>query len=460
MQTKCRSSKLNNFLVLVFLTFLLIVPMTQCGSSKSDLLCILTFCINGLVFAFGIYTAMNKYAISIDLIYWIFMFVFMYFAPMLQYANAQFPWNGQLSDSEILSANIIVLLFNVFYALGKAMARHVRIRRIVTTRHSQFLCQTFTYGKRMRLLFTLLMCLLTAYSVSKTGLLGIVTSRDNAIQAFYSGDNTAVALVVEAIIPAFMAYTVAEAAQGMIKKRENGVRFFLLILCLLICFFPTTLPRYKLAVIYGTILVVLCPWVKKSNNFFWIFALAMFVLFPLLGGARRILELESFKAVFEEGFLGVYLKGDYDAYRMLVSTFRFVDDNGITWGRQLLGVILFFVPRSIWQSKPIGSGATVIQNEFGSSVFSNVSCPIIGEGFINFGLLGVALFGIVIGNLVFKADKLYWENESGDGFSFSPYLFITFIAFFMLRGDLLSGFAYMAGFIITGYILRGLSVRL
>lgn len=445
----------NDILALFFLIAMFIVPFTQGNLFNQNMLCVMTFTINGIIFIIGVFNALKKHVLSIEMIYWIFMFFFMYFAPMLQYIKKQYPWDGQLQNSEIITANFIILLFNAFFVLGKEIGKRVRIRHLTESKLSTFMCHTFELGKKTRICVTILMCLLAGYSVSRTGLVGIVVSRENAVNVFYSGNNSAMELIVESIIPAFMAYTVAEAAQGMIRKRENGIRFLVVFLCLLVCFFPTTLPRYKIAVIYGTIFLVLCPWVKKGNRFFWIFMLSMFIIFPLLGSARRILSLDNLKAVFEDGFLGVYLKGDYDAYRMLVSVLRFTQHEGITWGYQLCGVMLFFVPRSIWTSKPAGSGALTIQNEFGSNTFSNVSCPFIGEGIINFGLLGIVVFGVLLGYFAYKSDKAYWKNDDcSKAFLFSPYLFVVFMMFFILRGDLLSSYAYIFGFIVTGYLLR------
>lgn len=459
---KKRSSvKVNSALALIFLIVMFVLPLLQGNIFELDILCVITFIINGAFFVIGTYLTINKYILSIEMIYWIFMFVFMYFAPMIQYQNGEFPWNGQIQTNEILFANFIILLFSTFFLIGKQAFKHLRIKHVLKSDGSIFMCQTFEYSSKLKIIATVLMCILTVYSVYRTGLLGIITSRDSAVKAFYSGNNSAIELIVESIIPAFMAYTVAEAAQCFITKKENGIRFVIVSICLLACFFPTTLPRYKMAVIYGTIFLVLFPWVKKGKRFFWLFAIAMFLAFPLLGGARRVLELNSFKAVFDEGLLNVYLKGDYDAYRMLVSSLRFVKQEGIVYGYQLLGTLLFFIPRSIWPSKPIGSGAMSIQNEFGKGVFSNVSCPFVSEGFINFGLLGVVLFGIWLGYFASKLDKKYWKyNATSKGFSFSPYIFIVFMVFFMLRGDLLSSYAYILGFLVTGYLLRFLSKHL
>ena len=95
-------------------------------------------------------------------------------------------------------------------------------------------------------------------------------------------------------------------------------------------------------------------------------------------------------------------------------------------------------------------------DEFGSSTFSNVSCSFIGEGFVNFGFFGVIIFAFALGLLITTLDRKYWERFEIDNANglFAPYLFLLFMLFFVMRGDFLSGFAYVCGFVITGYILK------
>ena len=176
---------------------------------------------------------------------------------------------------------------------------------------------------------------------------------------------------------------------------------------------------------------------------------------------RNYLSYESIKNAMNEGFFESYTDGNYDAWRMLVAAVRHNFEYGSVLGRQLLGVILFFVPSSLWHSKPIGSGAMLIQSEFGSDIFSNVSCPLVAEGYVNFGFFGVVIFGLILGLFVAKLDVFYWnifEKEKQKSL-FSPYLFLVFMLFFVLRGDLLSGFAYVCGFVGTGILLRPFNVK-
>lgn len=450
-----RKKVIYDMITIAVLVVFVLLPLEVVRFREKSVLCILSFLLNGVFFLFGMFFARRKHPISMGIVYWIFMFFFMYFAPLIQYLKSKFPWRGSFSDAEVLKTNLIILLFNVAFLIGRYFAGKIRVKGFTNFNVSEFLCSDITFGRKARILMTVIVCLLAAYSFMKTGLLGIVVSRVQATQVFYAGSNSAIELIVESVIPAFMAYVVAEAAQSVSAKREKPFRFILLLICILICFFPTSLPRYKTITIYGTVFLVMFPSLKNGTKFFWIFILALFFAFPVMNGFRHILSMDGLREVFDDGILAVYTDADYDAYRMLGSALSYTGNYGPEWGFPLLGALLFFVPRVIWPSKPGGSGAMLIRAELGADTVSNVSCPFIGEGYLNFGFVGMIIFAIFLGVWICKLDQFYWDyHKDKDYVVFSPYLFIVFMLFFMLRGDLLSSFAYLCGFVITGLLLR------
>ena len=139
---------------------------------------------------------------------------------------------------------------------------------------------------------------------------------------------------------------------------------------------------------------------------------------------------------------------------MLCRTIDFVQIHGITFGNQLLGVVLFLVPRSFWLNKPVGSGYLIAES-LGWD-FKNVSCPIMAEGYINFGLVGIVAFAIVLAVISSRYDRKYWGDIGKKRMSFFSLLYPAFLGlfFFMLRGDLLSSYAYICGLYVPAYILH------
>ena len=152
------------------------------------------------------------------------------------------------------------------------------------------------------------------------------------------------------------------------------------------------------------------------------------------------------------------MSGGYDAFSIIEGARKYVEVADFTYGYQLLGSLFFFVPRSIWVTKPIGSGAMI--STFMGQSFTNISCPLIAEGYVNFGILGVILFALVTGALCTVVDRKYWENAPENlNFSLIKVLYPVLppYFFFMLRGDLMSSFAYTSAYVVTFWFLFRIS---
>ena len=93
----------------------------------------------------------------------------------------------------------------------------------------------------------------------------------------------------------------------------------------------------------------------------------------------------------------------------------------------------------------MGSGQTAA--EFFGWDFTNLSCPLPAEGYVNFGILGVVVFAVHFSLIVSKADNVFWRGRSV--FMKIVYPFVVPFVFFLMRGDLLSSFAYLFGFAVT-----------
>lgn len=138
----------------------------------------------------------------------------------------------------------------------------------------------------------------------------------------------------------------------------------------------------------------------------------------------------------------MFLTGHFDTY----SNFALiVNEKIITWGKQLLGVFLFWIPRAVWPTKPVGSGHH-LANEL-NLIYSNISCNYFAEGYINFGYIGIFLFILILALITAKMDKAYWImglNLEKNLFHIIYYVMLGF-SFFIMRGDLMSSFAYLVG---------------
>jgi hypothetical protein len=140
-----------------------------------------------------------------------------------------------------------------------------------------------------------------------------------------------------------------------------------------------------------------------------------------------------------------YFSTNYDAWANIYTTIEMVGKQGIHWGQQLLGGILFFVPSSWWHAKPLATGIAIgnflIANY--SMWFTNLSAPIIAEGYIDFGAIGVALYAIGLAWLVTWMNKFAAARRNWASLPMTVYG--AFFLMFALRGSLMVAIAYGTG---------------
>jgi len=98
------------------------------------------------------------------------------------------------------------------------------------------------------------------------------------------------------------------------------------------------------------------------------------------------------------------IEGDFDSLQQILNAMLYVKYEGVTFGRQLMGVAFFWIPRALWPNKPFNTGE-FIGKYFGYS-YLNLSAPLWAEGYINFGIPGVFIFlfawGFICGKLDFS----------------------------------------------------------
>lgn len=233
------------------------------------------------------------------------------------------------------------------------------------------------------------------------------------------------------------------------KKTKN----YFFVVGLLICFLlfvlilknPLTEKRNALGPIYITLIYL---FYRKSldSNFkvikFMFFS--MVLLFPIVSiitharvSLKEIVSKENFLAEgaktmnIENAFNSLH----YDAYPCFLATIDYCDRNDITYGKQLVPVFFFFVPRSSWHDKPEVTGFKIgnyLIDSYGFN-FNNLANPYVSEAYINFGLFGIILFAIVLA-MIFVW-QMRWIDSNDRLKSIFAFYFSIYLIYF-LRGDL------------------------
>lgn len=242
------------------------------------------------------------------------------------------------------------------------------------------------------------------------------------------------------------------------KKIINyiSIIFFLLIFIGLLFWFknPLTEKRNALGPIYISLIFLFKPKLLNSNVKILSFLFfSMLIIFPLIAiishsNATLISIYKNPFILLDEinigAIIGAFNTLHYDAFFNITASIDYVSKNGFSFGYQLLGGLLFFVPRSIWIAKPVSTGELVgnyLVSDYGFN-FNNLSNPFVSEGFINFGIIGIIVFPIILAYVFIK--MLLWLKSNNYLKKIMAFYFAIHLIF-LLRGDFTNGYAYYIG---------------
>lgn len=410
---------------------------------------ILGFITIGLISLFLLLKEANLHSYSLNLMHWFYMLIFYGIAAFYQYLTDRFLYFRDIPTSELLFAIFCILIWILFYYVGtKLHSGNKNYEKF------SLLDKTVLYNERFIIFSTFISGLITIYIIRQAGISAIF-SRTTAESAFSRGSIASTQLFAT-FTKNFVLYALVISIVNYKEKKKLLSFIILQFIFNFIVNSPFGLARYNVAIVYIGLMLTMFPSFKKNNKFLFIFFISITLVFPainLLRNSNLFEVLQNFSLGFEE-IRKDYLTGNYDAFSMIHYTYRYISMYGLKYGYQILGPLLFFVPRAIWTNKPIGSGALILET-YGHD-FTNGSEPLIAEGMINFGLLGVAFFALFFGYIITKLDKKYWLSTFKEKETFISVLYPFMLSsfYFMFRGDLLSTFAYMfSHFIIFYFVL-------
>ena len=232
------------------------------------------------------------------------------------------------------------------------------------------------------------------------------------------------------------------------KKLNNIVLLWFLIIFSIMTVPPTGIPRFQAATIYIPFIIIFTKIWEKPFMFQATFLVGIIIILPFLDNFRR--SRAGIQDLVFQIDLNFLKSGNFDSYQNFV---RLIELDIISYGNQLMGSLLFFVPRSIWEGKAIGSG-TFIADKL-SYDYYNISMPFIAEGYINFGLFGSILFMFLLGIILGNFDRVAWQlkRSNKDCLFLYYYYFLFGLVFFLMRGDLINAIAFISGMTAAFWLL-------
>ncbi|MGP4110645.1 hypothetical protein ACTWP5_06975 [Streptomyces sp. 4N509B] len=202
---------------------------------------------------------------------------------------------------------------------------------------------------------------------------------------------------------------------------------------------PVSNPRYWFLTVLFSLLFTVFP--RSPVMYRASLALGIVVALVLFPVADRFRYDEAGRQQVEStSLLEPLVVKDYDQVNMVANTITYVDDgNAHTFGEQLAGAALFFVPRSVWEGKPQDTGFLV--GEWMGTDSPNLSSPLWGELWLDFGPVGMTVGFLAVGYLAARTDRRYVQRTVDDP---SPGNVLAVVAplvagysFILLRGSLL-----------------------
>lgn len=149
---------------------------------------------------------------------------------------------------------------------------------------------------------------------------------------------------------------------------------------------------------------------------------------------------------------------DYDQFMMMGNGIWYVGAHGgHLWGNQILGAVLFWVPRQVWSGKATDTG--VLVGNYLNAGTPNLSSPLWMEFWMDFGWPGVLIGFFLVGMLAFRLDSMFAELRRVDSRRmFVLQVMLPMVAgytFILMRGPLLQSMARFAVVLGIFYLLRG-----
>lgn len=390
-----------------------------------------------------------------DDMFWLLIYLFFVIHPLQAISSGFIGTEGpassiQYSNSEMIYAIVIVILFALFFSIGRGLA----LRN--SSADPAFTQSALSPNPAWVLVFLAINIASFIAYVASYGLENLLAPRNDQIR-----ENI---YLFSQLLLAFQILSVIFLCSFYKKSRHINAwvaglfALSISLVLLLVSQNPFNSARFFLLGAWGPVAFVLVSGKVRILPFYLCCLAGLSIVFPLLSMTTRFgfgsLD-EISNAVSLKMFFSI---PDVDVFDTLVHAVRFMDGRALFYGQKTLAIILFFVPRAIWPEKPIvggldiGSELLVISN----SGTDNLSFFVGGEFYLDFGMPGVIAGGLIGGYLFAKLTSAKFGVLFGE--NIVPYLMISSLPI-LVRGPLGAVLPLFTCQIILLWIFRRLFTR-
>lgn len=384
--------------------------------------------------------------------FWTFTYSFLVLPLLAQVTARTYPLPSDYSygDSTFVSVEIFIIVGLIGYEVGRVFALRTRNghksspnmqRRFATALQFEVSTVRAALIGYIGLAFVL-------YTVARHGIAPLFTSRDEQSQLFlgpapvgvkyYLVANKSSGLAVRLLnqVPVFVGALLLMFERHRRKPGSRGRPSWWLILPLLIGNVLINNPIGNSRDWYATVLLGLVSIYVPLRDRRW--AARGFVIVFVLITLFSFQQLAAFRRTGGANFSSQSLSSslvsslDYASPQQMLNGIEYVEQNGYQLGRQLVGSVFVWVPRSVWPNKP-GDTGDLVENDANQI---NVSAPLWTEGQVDFGVIGTFSLLALAGFAAAKLQRQYTDKTKGA----SPWVALVppfaSIFVFVLRGSL------------------------
>lgn len=401
-----------------------------------------------------------------EMTFWVFTYTFMGLAALAQIREHSWPNTILRSDWTLVPAAALVVIIGclAFLVGAYVSARLDRFRSWDQLAPTGERLITISYRKLLAL--TVFTVLFNVYYLSKVGIIQFTQSREQAFAAYdVVWRPGSLGILVRACT--FMSLLVTWLAWMRFRKEmtaaaEAGVAYtksqkVIAICCawgigvlLLNSMNPISNARYLsgTAILAATVAFGWFATKARYRAMVMGFVLALVVVFPLADAFRYSDSAE----VKSSNPLQSLMSADYDSFGQITNGLLIADRDGIAFGRQMLGVLFWWVPRTLWDDKPKDTGI-FIANGRGYKM-TNLSAPLWIELFLNGGWVVMVLGMALIGFYLYRWDS---RIEAQMRVAQMPGVLGSVLPFYLLilmRGSMLQAMSYLMFILVFAAMVR------
>jgi hypothetical protein len=449
-------NKIFNFSVLAFFLPLVLVLSIKEGSFSFNFFYIYFLLVSVCfrIFYTGLY---GQKKLSL-LFFYVFVYVFLCVQPMLSIWVGDFPHGNTYMTTEIIFYTITlvitgILSFEFSYNLIKYFLKQKsKTNKLKIVNNVIF----FLNRSYFSLIIVIIIFLISIPVYGPYMFLGI---RDGGLDLGESRGIERSTIVDLLLVYGLRTFSAIILFKLLIMKKnnkltENKKKYdYLLFFCILVNLIisnPLNAPRLWSGGILLTSFFIFTNWGRQSfSKIYFYTSLILLLLFSgldprIIVGRQLMNENEiTVSGTFSEitgSFKRLPVDYNFDSFQVISFTKIYSEKNGFSYGRQLLLPLFFWVPRTLWPNKPIGTSDMVAASFDLPNL--NISAPLWTEGYVNFGIFGILFFFILLGILSYHCDTILIKGD-GSNAQIIMASFFSANMIILLRGDLTTGTQYL-----------------